>query len=61
MAIAEGVETDAQGELLAAQGCNLVQGWRYARALSPLDFEQALADGRLMLGRDEVFSLQVAG
>jgi predicted signal transduction protein with EAL and GGDEF domain len=61
VAIAEGVETDAQGELLAAQGCNLVQGWRYARALSPLDFEQALADGRLMLGRDEVFSRQVAG
>jgi len=59
VAIAEGVETGAQGDLLAAQGCNLVQGWRYARALGPQDFEQAVIDGRLVMAQDEVFSRQV--
>ncbi|WP_423193971.1 putative bifunctional diguanylate cyclase/phosphodiesterase [Cupriavidus sp. H18C2] len=59
VAIAEGVETDAQGALLAAQGCDLVQGWRYARALSPADFENAVLDGRLIMGDDEVFTQRV--
>jgi len=56
VAIAEGVETDAQGKLLAAQGCNLVQGWRYARALAPVDFENAVTDGKLVIGEGEVFT-----
>ncbi|MBY4730141.1 putative bifunctional diguanylate cyclase/phosphodiesterase [Cupriavidus pauculus] len=60
VAIAEGVETDAQGQLLAAQGCDLVQGWRYARALSPADFENAVLDGKLVMGLDEVFTQRVA-
>lgn len=60
VAIAEGVETDAQGALLAAQGCDLVQGWRYARALSPSDFENAVLDGKLLMGHDEVFAQRVA-
>jgi len=59
VAIAEGVETDAQGKLLAAQGCDLVQGWRYARALSPTDFESAVLDGRLIMGEGEVFAQRV--
>ncbi|SDD86818.1 PAS domain S-box-containing protein/diguanylate cyclase (GGDEF) domain-containing protein [Cupriavidus sp. YR651] len=60
VAIAEGVETDAQGDLLAAQGCDLVQGWRYARALSPVDFELAVTDGSLVMGQGEVFLQRVA-
>ena len=59
VAIAEGVETDAQGALLAAQGCDLVQGWRYARALSPTDFEGAVLDGKLIMGEGEVFAQRV--
>ena len=34
--IAEGVETDGQAGLLRSLGCDLAQGWRYARAM-PLD------------------------
>ncbi|RZT36656.1 putative bifunctional diguanylate cyclase/phosphodiesterase [Cupriavidus agavae] len=60
VAIAEGVETEAQGNLLAAQGCDLVQGWRYARALSPADFESAVLDGKLVMGQGEVFTQRVA-
>ncbi|MEN7531601.1 MULTISPECIES: bifunctional diguanylate cyclase/phosphodiesterase [unclassified Cupriavidus] len=60
VAIAEGVETEAQGDLLAAQGCDLVQGWRYARALSPADFENSVLDGTLVMGQGEVFTQRVA-
>ena len=33
--VAEGVETDGQLNLLAELGCDVVQGFLYARALSP--------------------------
>ena len=31
--VAEGVETEAQAQLLARYGCDFAQGWRYARAM----------------------------
>ncbi len=37
--VAEGVETEAQERFLRAQGCDLVQGFRYARPLPPAAFE----------------------
>ena len=42
--IAEGVETQAQRDLLAEQGCHAFQGWLYGRPLPLQDFE-ALAQG----------------
>ncbi|WP_434034193.1 putative bifunctional diguanylate cyclase/phosphodiesterase [Cupriavidus sp. a3] len=48
-AIAEGVETACQRELLAAQGCEMAQGWHYGRAMSPADLEAAFAAGRWRL------------
>ncbi len=36
--IAEGVETEAQREFLAAAGCDEFQGYLFARALEPADF-----------------------
>lgn len=43
--IAEGVETSEQRSCLQAQGCDLLQGWLYSKALSPHEFmEQFLID-----------------
>ncbi|WP_354678189.1 putative bifunctional diguanylate cyclase/phosphodiesterase [Cupriavidus plantarum] len=58
VAIAEGVESDAQAQLLSAQGCTLVQGWRYAQALPPGEFERSLRAGTLRLGKTDVFPSQ---
>ena len=43
--IAEGVETSAQHELLAAAGCDYAQGYLYSRPLPPDEFEKLLTDG----------------
>jgi diguanylate cyclase (GGDEF)-like protein/PAS domain S-box-containing protein len=41
--IAEGVETEAQGELLRAAGCSQLQGFLYGAAIPATAFEQLLA------------------
>jgi diguanylate cyclase (GGDEF)-like protein len=41
--VAEGVETEAQREFLACEGCDEFQGWLYAPALDALSFEQRIA------------------
>jgi len=40
--VAEGVETEGQHRLLAELGCDVVQGFLYAPALAPADFERWL-------------------
>jgi EAL domain-containing protein (putative c-di-GMP-specific phosphodiesterase class I) len=40
--IAEGVETPAQSRALEALGCELAQGYLFARPLDPADLEQRL-------------------
>jgi diguanylate cyclase (GGDEF)-like protein/PAS domain S-box-containing protein len=42
--VAEGVETEGQRQLLADLGCDVVQGYLYARALSPPAFGRWLLD-----------------
>ena len=42
--VAEGVETDGQRNLLAGLGCDVVQGFLYAPALSPPAFGRWLLD-----------------
>jgi diguanylate cyclase (GGDEF)-like protein/PAS domain S-box-containing protein len=42
--IAEGVETEAQRDLLASAGCDFAQGYLYARPMPPPDFERWMAD-----------------
>jgi predicted signal transduction protein with EAL and GGDEF domain len=42
--VAEGVETDGQRNLLAELGCDVVQGFLYAPALSPTAFGRWLLD-----------------
>ncbi|NEW92564.1 EAL domain-containing protein [Rhodopseudomonas sp. BR0M22] len=42
--VAEGVETDAQFQLLSDLGCDVVQGFLYAPALAPDAFERWLLD-----------------
>jgi diguanylate cyclase (GGDEF)-like protein/PAS domain S-box-containing protein len=42
--VAEGVETEGQRDLLAELGCDVVQGFLYARALSPPAFGRWLLD-----------------
>jgi sensor c-di-GMP phosphodiesterase-like protein len=42
--VAEGVETDGQRNLLEELGCDVVQGFLYARALSPAAFGRWYVD-----------------
>jgi EAL domain-containing protein (putative c-di-GMP-specific phosphodiesterase class I) len=42
--VAEGVETDGQRDLLADLGCDVIQGFLYARALAPAAFGRCLLD-----------------
>lgn len=42
--IAEGVETQAQLDLLAGMGCDFAQGFLYSRAIPAQEFEQLLLD-----------------
>ena len=42
--VAEGVETEGQRKLLAELGCDVIQGFLYARALSPGAFGRWLLD-----------------
>ena len=42
--VAEGVETDGQRKVLAELGCDVVQGFLYAPALSPVAFGRWLID-----------------
>jgi EAL domain-containing protein (putative c-di-GMP-specific phosphodiesterase class I) len=43
IAVAEGVETEAQAALLRELGCPLVQGFHYARPAGPADIDTMLA------------------
>ena len=53
--VAEGVETRAQAQRLAALHCGSAQGWLYAEALPPDRLEAVLAQGFTPLGvREEV-------
>jgi diguanylate cyclase (GGDEF)-like protein/PAS domain S-box-containing protein len=44
--IAEGVETQAQRDLLAASGCDYAQGYFYSRPVPPAEFEKLLQHGQ---------------
>jgi predicted signal transduction protein with EAL and GGDEF domain len=46
-AVAEGVETIEQGEMLLRLGCSLAQGFAIAPAMAPADFESWLRDWTL--------------
>ena len=49
--VAEGVETEAQRDFLAAQGCDCLQGYLYSRPLSVEAFDEMLAAQALELSR----------
>jgi sensor c-di-GMP phosphodiesterase-like protein len=40
--VAEGVETEQQRDLLAAEGCDYLQGWLYGKAVSAREFSALL-------------------
>ncbi len=43
--VAEGVEIRDQVDFLAAQGCDMIQGYFYAKPMPGADFEQRMKDG----------------
>ena len=45
--LAEGIETAEQVEFLRSMGCELLQGYYYAKPLSPTDFESLLLENKL--------------
>ena len=46
--VAEGVEDQPTMQLLAALGCDTVQGYHLSRPLPPSDFERWLSESRAM-------------
>ena len=44
--VAEGIETQAQADLLQAMGCDQLQGFLYSRAVPPLEFAALVRNGR---------------
>lgn len=44
--VAEGVTTERQLELLRQMGCDMAQGYLFARASSPAELDEILAEGR---------------
>jgi len=48
-AIAEGVESESQRDLLIERGCEYTQGWLYAKALAAEDFEAVVGSTSLVL------------
>lgn len=54
--VAEGVELESQRELLVERGCEYTQGWLFAKALSPAQFEEALNSRQLTLSSDIAIS-----
>ena len=48
--IGEGIETEAQREMLAEAGCDFGQGFLFSRALPPLEFEALLHADRMRDG-----------
>ncbi len=46
-AIAEGVETEEQRQMLIDRGCHSIQGWLVSKALPAGELEAAFASGRL--------------
>ena len=48
--IGEGIETEAQREMLAQAGCDYGQGFLFSRALPPLEFEALLRADRMRAG-----------
>jgi diguanylate cyclase (GGDEF)-like protein/hemerythrin-like metal-binding protein/PAS domain S-box-containing protein len=57
--IAEGVETGAQRDFLAAQGCHSYQGYLFSRPLPLTEFEMFARQNRSQLGRSSKLSEQV--
>jgi diguanylate cyclase (GGDEF)-like protein/PAS domain S-box-containing protein len=47
--LAEGVETAAQAEFLAAAGCDVIQGYYYGRPVTPAQIEAEIESGQLRL------------
>jgi EAL domain-containing protein (putative c-di-GMP-specific phosphodiesterase class I) len=48
--IGEGIETEAQREMLSQAGCDYGQGFLFSRALPPLEFEALLRADRMRAG-----------
>ena len=52
MVVAEGVETSAQRDFLAAQSCDVLQGWYFARAMAAPELESRWLGSETLQGGD---------
>jgi diguanylate cyclase (GGDEF)-like protein/PAS domain S-box-containing protein len=49
--VAEGVETEEQLKFLKSQGCDMIQGWLYSRAVTPDDLTKLICSGDTRVAR----------
>jgi EAL domain-containing protein (putative c-di-GMP-specific phosphodiesterase class I) len=47
---AEGVETQAQADMVRTAGCDQIQGWYYFKAITAQEIGQQLTDRRKRVG-----------
>ena len=52
LTVAEGIEERKQVEFLAEQGCDMIQGYAFAKPMTGADYEERMIEGRSELAED---------
>ena len=59
LTVAEGIEERKQVEFLAEQGCDMIQGYAFAKPMTGADYEERMIEGRSELAEDRGVKVQL--